>query len=664
VSGIPGLFNRDGRPVDVDAVGRMIAAAPHRGPDGARCWTSGAVAIAHQQMGSLPEDVPQPIVDAAREAVVAFDGRLDNRPELLGALYAGGPAFRTPSDAELVLAAYARWGDQCPEKLLGDFAFALWDAPRQRLFCARDVMGIKPFYYFSGPRQFAWGSDLRQIAASGAIPSLAPNEAVVAEYLARCVNTQSETLYDGIMRLPPAHCMVVTHDDLRIRRYWRIDPFKEIRCRDDREYAEQFRALLNEAVACRLRSGGGVTAAYLSGGLDSSSVVSIAHAMHRPVETFSLVFPDDPLADERAFIDAVVRRWDVRSHALAPPPISGDVCLAHVARRLDTLDLPADLVSEPMMAEMRQRGVRVALTGVGGDYCLSGTVFHYADLLKSGNVAGFLKQAWADRGVADAGWAWWQPLVSGVRPIIPAAWRRAVRPVAKRLGLVPALPAWIDPAFAARVQLEERLRPSAWTSEAPTFARQRVCELFDSGWTYLLLENGERSAAEYGFEERHPFFDRRLIEFGVALPESQRWTGSRTKYVLREAMRELLPSSVCERNGKGDFRACVAQAVDAIGGGAFFDSVRGIVAAGWIDQAAVSELYARSRRLFDARDEHYCDGMFKLWMIAGIELWYRSAILEGTRHGSIEQTRPAGRPWSIAGAWPEAPSAVPSSRTH
>src|SRR5471032_2929192 len=136
MSGIPGAFSREGHPIDADLMGRMIAAAPYRGPDGSRCWTSihggagatgGAIAVGHQWLRVNPDEVPQPIVDGAHGVVVSFDGRLDNRRELVATLASGAAAFRIPSDAELVLEAYLRWGERCPVRLLGDFAFAVWD---------------------------------------------------------------------------------------------------------------------------------------------------------------------------------------------------------------------------------------------------------------------------------------------------------------------------------------------------------------------------------------------------------------------------------------------------------------------------------------------------------------------------------------------------------
>ena len=665
MSGIPGAFSREGQPLGADLVGRMIAAASHRGPDGARCWTpslGGPVVVGHQWLRVSPEDIPQPVVDASHGVVVSFDGRLDNRQELIATLASGAAAFRIPSDAELVLEAYLRWGERCPVRLLGDFAFAIWDGRNRSVFCARDVMGIKPFYYHLDARMFVWGSDLRQILASGVAP-IEPNEPLIAEYLAKAVHSQSETLYRGVMRLPAAHAMTVTSDDVRIVRYWRIDPTTELNYRNDGEYAEQFTSLFREAVSCRVRSDDHPVGAYLSGGVDSSSVVGMTQALGRQIETFSLVFPGVPEADESAYIDDVVRKWALTSHKISLPEVEGAACVAHVERRGDALDLPADLASECLMSRMRERGMRVVLTGVGGDYMFGGSLYHYADLLKAGEFIKFAKQLRADMRVSDVGWSAWQPLWSGVRPLVPDSCRQAIRPLARRLGYVPGLPDWIDGAFASRVSLADRLQPPTSIHDASTFSRGAVCELFASGWPYLLLENGDRSASEYGLEERHPFFDRRIIEFGVAIPEAQRWTGDETKYVVRHAMREWLPESVYRRKDKGDFANCVAQAIEAIGGAALFDSLH-IASLGWVKQDRVSAMYRAARRQFAAGDDRYCDTMFKLWMVGGIELWYRSVFLEGRRYGTTDQIRPIRISRERGPGRVEAPAGVSAPVTH
>ncbi len=605
----------------------MCAAAPHRGPDGTRCVSDGPVTLAHQQLRTLSEDPPgeQPLVDGARGLAITFDGRLDERDSLLSKL--GTMEAASASDASLVLAAYRKWGTACPEHLDGDFVFAIWDRGRRQVFCARDRMGIKPFYYFVDPARFFWGSDIRQVLAGGVTPD--PNEAMVAEYLAHSISSERETLYRGVMRLPPAHAMTVTADRVSIRRYWQLDLSAEVCHATDGEYAEHFRSIFDRAVRDRLRTLAPV-GAYLSGGLDSSSVVGTACALGTRPETFSLIYPRTPSADESPYIDAVVARWGLVGNKTAADPIDGHRCRELVRSRLDVLDLPADHEGEGLSFAMRDRGMRVVLTGAGGDYGLSGSVYRYADLLREGHLGSLLNQIRDDRRVSGR-WPVSQLLAFGVRPLIPQPLRTAMRPLASRMGWLPEPPGWISDALAQRVSLADRIRPPVPPDAAGDFSRRDVWTAFRSGWASRLLETAERSAAEFGIDERHPFFDRRVVEFVLAIPDTQRWRGQTAKYVLRGAMGDRLPPSVYHRTDKADFSPVVPGGVEAIGGGPFFENLT-IASLGWVNQARITAMHRRASQLLAAGNPDYCMPMFRLWMIAGVELWYRAVFIEGAGH--------------------------------
>jgi asparagine synthase (glutamine-hydrolysing) len=563
---------------------------------------------------------------------IVFDGRLDNRDDLMAALSGRQMPLRETSDAALVLAAYRQWGEECPARLLGDFAFAIWDLKRRTVFCARDPLGVKPFFYALDDDVFAWGSDLTQVFASGCVMP-EPNEGFIAECLAFAIHSHEETLYRGVMRLPPAHSITVSETASRIARYWRLDPTIELRLGSDDEYAEQFFVRFKDAVACRLPKNGPV-AAYLSGGLDSSSVVAMARSLGRDVETFSLVFPDNPNADERPYIDDVVERWGLTGHQIEARPVQRSVCDAHVARRFDMPDLPSDIVGHDLSALLQQKHCRVILTGIGGDYGFGGSPYHYADLLGAADFRGLGRQLAADSQRFGIRSSLWELAKFGVRPVLPSSIRDAARPLARLLGWVPDIPDWLSGDLATRVNLADRLH-APLPADRCLPSRRQVWESFSSGWTSIILERNARSAAEYGIEERHPFLDRRLVEFSLAIPESQRWRGEHTKYVLRRAMRALLPDSVHARRGKADFSACVPQAVDAIGGAALLDHLH-IASAGWVKQDRISRMYRESQQRLRAGDEAFCLLSLRLWMVAGIELWYRTVFLKESQYGRFE----------------------------
>jgi asparagine synthase (glutamine-hydrolysing) len=212
--------------------------------------------------------------------------------------------------------------------------------------------------------------------------------------------------------------------------------------------------------------------------------------------------------------------------------------------------------------------------------------------------------------------------------------------------LVPGRPDWISSGLASRVALDDRLRPSGDDEAAPTFGRQTACENYGSGWLYLVNEMTDCRAAEYGLDERHPFLDRRVVEFAVGIPESQRWRGRQTKYVLRRAM-TTLPASVRGRLDKADFTPCVVQAFDALGGPAALRTLR-IAHEGWVSQARVDRLCDRAQALRRREDDRLAGALLNLWMIACIETWYCLVFAKGFQDGRDEQLFGGRRPAALA----------------
>jgi asparagine synthase (glutamine-hydrolysing) len=208
-----------------------------------------------------------------------------------------------------MLRAYQCWGEACPEHVIGDFSLAVWDGRRQQLFCARDILGLKPFYYCLHGTTFCWASEIPPLFYHPEV-SCRPNEAMIAEFLTVSVVTNTDTLYEGISRLAPAHTLVVRSGKTETRRYWTIDSARRIAYSNDDDYAQHFHDLFDRAVYSRLRSHRPI-GLELSGGLDSSSIVSFLQAFREHIrtstinfQTFSLIFPGLP-CDEQRFINDV-----------------------------------------------------------------------------------------------------------------------------------------------------------------------------------------------------------------------------------------------------------------------------------------------------------------------------------------------------------------------
>ena len=343
MSAIAGIVRLDGAPADRANLDRMLERLAHRGPDGHGSHIADSCGLGHRMLWTTPESLHErlPLTDSTGDLTLTADARIDNREELCSLLSAPS----TVTDADLILQAYARWGERCPERLLGDFAFALWDARRGLLFCARDHFGVKPFYYHHRPgRLFAFASEIKGLLVLSEVPRRL-NETRVADYLVPLLEDKEITFYEEIVRLPPAHRMAVTREGVRMEQYWAPDPEREIRMKSDGEYAEAFREIFTEAVRCRLRSAFRV-GSMLSGGLDSSSIVCVARELLAKngggkLHTFSAIFPDVPECDEREYIDEVIAGGGLEPHLvrgdqlklLTPPRPAIEVISAIAFRR-------------------------------------------------------------------------------------------------------------------------------------------------------------------------------------------------------------------------------------------------------------------------------------------------------------------------------------------
>lgn len=631
MSGIAGIYNLDGQPVDRARMQRMADAMAYRGPDGIGCWIDGPVGLGHAMLHTTAESLreKQPLLDEQGALCLTFDGRVDNGSELRAALQSRGLPPQADTDAELVLRAYACWGEDCPQHILGDFAFAIWDGRNRKLFCARDALGIKPFYYYVDQHTFVFGSELRQLF-EGATIRCEPNEGMIGEYLANAITSREETLYRGILRLPPAHCLRVQHGQLQLRRYWDADPARKIRYRTDAEYAEHFMEIFMEAVRCRLRSHGGI-GAELSGGLDSSSVVSAVQSLQREgkalganVETFSLVFPG-LACDESDYIEDVIRKSGVKFNFVHPYEPKASCHEEYVQRHRDFPGYPGNYMWNAIRTLARDRGFRVHLTGLGGDDWLTGSDFAYAELLRRCRIRELIRRARVDSRLAGAPGiisALSLALRQGLPPLLPPGMRQAIRGILRREGI----PKWINPQFARRIHLRERLRQKPDQHIFSSHAQRDQYRWLNSGYLVHSFEYDDRSAAEAAFEMRHPFHDRRMVEFALALPQEQLWRQDQTKFVLRQAMRGLLPERVRQRSSKADFSHSVVQAFQARGDESVFDSLA-TASMEWVDKERIRAIYRQLVQLYARGDEEYAEHMWPPWMIFGIDLWYKMTFV-------------------------------------
>lgn len=593
----------------------MLEAAAHRGAQAAETWSGGPATLGHRASVSR-SGTPHESFAACRSGnAIVFDGRLDNGDELRGSVGAEPP----PSDAALVLAAYAKWGAGTPAHLLGDFAFAVWDAGARQLFCARDVFGQRPLFYAHGSRTTAVASEPQQLLAVSDLPSI-PNEGALAEYLTASPMSMGETLWTGVTRVPPAHFLVADASGVRCGRYWDFDPGARLEYPRAEEYAEHFASLFRTAIECRTR-GAPAVGVFLSGGLDSSSIAGVAQGLARargdaPVRAFSLIFPGLP-ADETPYIDAVVAQWGLPSVTLEARSGTREEMDAYVARYQDVPAYPNGSVLDPLRRRAAAE-VDVVLTGYGGDDWLTGSPLHTADLLREGRLLAAARQYLHDIALPRRGYSPAGLLRTAIGPLLSPAARAVLRPL---LGARPRTYDWIRPEFAARVGLRDRMRPPA-PRRCGSHVQSAIRMLANSPQQVMGDELEDRAAAAASLEQRHPFNDRRLAEFAFALPESQRWSNGETKVVLRRALHAVLPPSVRRRHDKAEFTCTLVSAIEVLGGRAFLSDLR-CAEAGWVDAGAIRRVYDDMVGLYRRGDESYIPLADAVWSVAAVELWLR-----------------------------------------
>ncbi len=578
---IAGLYEASGRPVEPVVLERMIQVQAHRGPDGQgmallstdpalrpisvggpevarqHAPVSGySIGFGHRRLAIIdPSPLGhQPMSTEDGRCWVTYNGEIYNYLELREELRANGYRFRSGSDTEVLLAAYRQWGEGCLARLNGMFAFALWDGVRRRLFCARDRMGEKPFYYHWDGERFTFASEIKGLLAVGIHPSA--NHRAVFDYLeGACLDHSEGTFFEGIRQLPPAHGLTVDGRTVTITRYWGLPAVEEAHEYSPREAADRFRDLFRDAVRIRLRSDVAI-GSCLSGGLDSSSIVCVAndlmcveHAVPRELigerqKTFSSCF-EDPTYDERRFIRPVLERTGAQAHYTFPDPKELAESISKLVWHQDEPFGSTSIFAQwNVMRLAAQSGVKVLLDGQGADELLAG--YHgffgafFADLTAKRQWMVLTKELLAYRRLH--GRIPRYVFANLARALLPAPFVRLVR--SRMTGSVD----WIASEFRRQWGPIQAPPPHA-SSHLLSMQYQLLT------WNGLraLLHYEDRNSMAFGIETRLPFLDHRLVEFLSGLDVSHKIRRGWTKAILRDAMEGILPDDVRWRVDKMGF---------------------------------------------------------------------------------------------------------------
>jgi asparagine synthase (glutamine-hydrolysing) len=543
MSGILGMVNWTGAPAEEALLERMAGAAAHRGPDGRGYWRHGKVGLGllSLQLGPESVDVAEPV---SRDGLVLVaDARIDNRNELIPMLrQAGQLRLEVPSDFDIILAAYGAWGMACAAHLIGDFAFAVWDGPRERLFAARDPMGMRPLYYREEAHRFLFASEVKQILALPDVPAQVFEPALLA-HIAGPYGRPEWSFYQGIRQLPAGNALVADSRGARVRRFWEPDPAACIRYRHEAEYAEHFRSLFEEAVACRMRSHRPV-GLLLSGGVDSGSIAAMAGllmeqggAASAGFRAYSWAFDDLVDCDERSISDVIVDRYRLeRTNVIADEEWPLQRYPEHAPDR----DEPHLWVYQPLFDRTLERaradGMGAVFTGDRGDEVVGDWVWDHPGMFLAGRWRLLRKELQA---LGEPGW-------NGLK-------KRVLRPLFQgghSQGRVMPLAPWLAPEALARCGLEDLIRGSRAPELYRDPYRQLRYERIFSFTGMRIAMADERRWAAHGVGYADPWSDLRLAEFVLAIPQWRVNWVSEPKRLAREALKGVMPEAVRKRTGK------------------------------------------------------------------------------------------------------------------
>jgi len=522
----------------------MLMSIKHRGPDhtGFQIYEEGVV-FGHNRLSiiDLSEIGNQPF--EYKHLSITYNGEIYNYKEIRKELLELGHRFRSETDTEVILAAYDQWGGKCVERFLGMWAFAIWDKEKRELFCSRDRFGIKPFFYIQIGDGFYFASEIKALKKVKGFEGKM-DEDMVNMYLHMGWNTFGEkTCYEKVFQVEQATNLIVRGGQIIEReRYWDLDVNKKMEGISDADAIKGFKDLFEDSIRLHMRSDVPV-GALLSGGIDSSSIVSTVATLYPEVnlETFSIYYTSEMGMDERPFIDAVAKKYK-NIHSEQKEPLEDEI-LAKMKYFLEEQDLPllgSSFISNFLVLEFaKQKGFKVLLDGQGADEYLVGYLRSFFRITGQ-NPFSFKKWKIFKKHLDGEGY--------GLRERI----QRVIK-----VGLSSVLNDRQMHGLEYRMGRSFVGKKKGVPFRLPEFRGAKLNEFFYNLLFYTELPRNLYYADLYSMyfsiECRVPFLDHRLIEYVFALPDELKTKGGVTKYILREAVKDYLPKEIYDRKDKKGF---------------------------------------------------------------------------------------------------------------
>ena len=617
-------FNDDLKVQAEKACATMI----HRGPDGSGTYfdsTAGLV-LCHRRLAIIdPEHGMQPMSTADGALTVVFNGAIYNYLELRRELISKGYPIHSYSDTEVLLYAYREWGNECVSRFLGMFAFAIWDKQNRRLFCARDRLGIKPFYYAFDGKTFSFASEIKAILAAGTV-NAESDAAGLQDYLTFQFCLGEKTLFKGVRKLEPGNSMVVQLEDgrlnLKTRQYWDVS-YDIDESHDEAWFVDHLAGLIEDATRLHLRSDVPI-GAHLSGGLDSSAVVCLAATMLKGerIKTFTGAFSEGPQFDETGYAKVASEFAGTEYHEVYVP---GSELADVLPRLMYFMDEPVagpGVIPQYYVSQLAAKHVKVVLSGQGGDelfigyarylvayleQCLSGAIYETANSRYAVSLESIIPNL---------------PLLKNYQPMLQGLWRENLfaAPDSRYFKLVDRS-AGMSHLFSPDVFSSDY---SPFESFQKIFNREGLHSLINQ-MTYFdlksslpaLLHVEDRTSMAASVESRVPLLDHRIVEFMARIPPNIKFTGGRMKHLFKTSMRNVVPQQVLERKDKMGFPTPLTQWTKGVAR----EFVRDILLSDRVRQRGIYNVVAIERAL----DDEWEFGRV-VWGLLCMELWHRIYI--------------------------------------
>ncbi len=587
--GICGELRLDDKSADQATIQRMLMPLHRRGPDHEGVFISKMIGLGHRRLSiiDLSSNANQPMHDNVHNLTIIFNGTIYNYPELREQLKQKGHQFNSTGDTEVILKAYAEWGKECVAKLIGMFAFAIWDAHKQEVFLARDRLGIKPLYYSQHKNFFRFASNSQALLAAGEIDTEFDAIGLHHHLTLHAVVPAPTTILKGLRKVPPAHFLTVNlKGEVITQRYWHLDASQTDDLRNEQDWIEAIRTSLNISVERRLHIADVPVGVLLSGGLDSSLLVGLlADSGVENLQTYSVGFEDQPeeQGNEFEYSDAVVEKFSTEHHKFY---IKNSDVLKRLPQAIEQMAEPMvgqDAVAFYLLAEQVSQHISVVQSGQGADEVFGGY--------------------------------FWYPLMQAENNF-------SVESFAKH---------YFDRSHS---EMSEVLNPDLISED---FTSEKVAQLLEAAntkdflaavlqmdITTLIVDDPvkrvDNMTMAYGLEARVPFLDHELVELAMQMPNQYK-TSSGGKHILKKIARGLLPDKVIDRR-KGYFPVPALKYVR----GEFLEFMCDILSS---DACKNRRLFQSSyvNKLLD-KPEDYMTPLqgSKLWHLALLELWLQRNV--------------------------------------